>query len=382
MPTTALTIDAPMDLSTKTRRKLRLEEFLRQNLDQAPATRVIQWVDREQGVFKILWTHQSSGAFTQQDAALFRYWALARGKPPNLSSVELKQSLRMALNKSPSVDRLTGANDEYRYFRFTGESIALGKPSQGRLWDEDCEGQQDSARKISPPPGHPPPLTPIAKITPPSPPLWSHNDHLALLTRGEKSFAPYSEEILRGLLDARSRASQYSRENQHETQQLDSRRGHSHLIEHSVLDYMSPAHLTPKDRLAEDTTHGFGLMRGPYMEPALTLDYRVREKVLREPAVSNHLLAEHMRYLPKAHSPQAYSESLHAVPSYRESLARPDLEGPLSLYSDNPYYPKSYSHSDYRSACRTAAAHLYSVPDQALAAPHDTLQSRLLSMHH
>lgn len=69
-----------MDLSTKTRRKLRLEEFLRQNLDQAPATRVIQWVDREQGIFRILWTHQSSGAFTQQDAALFRYWALARGK--------------------------------------------------------------------------------------------------------------------------------------------------------------------------------------------------------------------------------------------------------------------------------------------------------------
>lgn len=80
MTPSVVPVDAPMDLSTKTRRKLRLEEFLRQNLDQAPATRVIQWVDREQGIFRILWTHQSSGAFTQQDAALFRYWALARGK--------------------------------------------------------------------------------------------------------------------------------------------------------------------------------------------------------------------------------------------------------------------------------------------------------------
>ena len=72
--------DNPMDLSTNTRRKLRLDEFLLQNLDYAPAGRVIEWVDRNKGIFKILWTHQSSGAFTNEDAALFRYWALARGK--------------------------------------------------------------------------------------------------------------------------------------------------------------------------------------------------------------------------------------------------------------------------------------------------------------
>lgn len=111
--------DIPMDLCVKTRRKLRLEEFLRQNLDHAPAGHVIQWVNRNEGVFRILWTHQSSGAFTHDDAALFRYWALARGKPANLSSVELKQSLRMALNKSPSVERVSASQDEFRYFRFT-----------------------------------------------------------------------------------------------------------------------------------------------------------------------------------------------------------------------------------------------------------------------
>ncbi|XP_064094984.1 uncharacterized protein LOC135207259 [Macrobrachium nipponense] len=111
--------DIPMDLCVKTRRKLRLEEFLRQNLDHAPAGHVIQWVNRNEGVFRILWTHQSSGAFTHDDAALFRYWALARGKPANLSSVELKQSLRMALNKSPSVQRVAASQDEFRYFRFT-----------------------------------------------------------------------------------------------------------------------------------------------------------------------------------------------------------------------------------------------------------------------
>ena len=68
-----------MDLSLKTRKKLRLEDFLRQNLDGAPAPRVIDWVDRSQGVFRVLWTHQSSATFSHDDAALFRYWALARG---------------------------------------------------------------------------------------------------------------------------------------------------------------------------------------------------------------------------------------------------------------------------------------------------------------
>lgn len=52
---------------------------------------------------------------------MFSLWS--PGKPATQSSVELKQSLRMALNKSPSVERLTIANDEYRYFKFTGECL-------------------------------------------------------------------------------------------------------------------------------------------------------------------------------------------------------------------------------------------------------------------
>lgn len=376
MSPTAVTVDTPMDLSTKTRRKLRLEEFLRQNLDQAPATRVIQWVNRDQGVFRILWTHQSSGAFTQQDAALFRYWALARGKPANLSSVELKQSLRMALNKSPSVERLTVANDEYRYFKFT-DWASRRKNMSGM---KSVRGQQETTRKRSPPPGHPPPLVPITKKATPNPPLWTSPDyHFPLMARGDKPVLPCNEEILKGLLGACSRSSQFGRENQHVEQHTDKQTGHTHVAEHNGLAHSSPKHLTPKDTLMEDNTQGFGFMRGPYMDSALTLDYRIREKALREPTIGSHLLTEHMRYLPKAQSPQAYSEPLHAVPSYRESLTRPDLEGPLSLYSDTPYYPKSFPHYDYRSTGPTSAAHLYSVPDQALAAP---LDSRFLSMQY
>ncbi|XP_045620753.2 interferon regulatory factor 4-like [Procambarus clarkii] len=156
--------DTPMDLSMKTRRKLRLEEFLRQNLDQAPARRVIQWVDREMGIFRILWTHQSSGAFTQEDAALFRYWALARGKPASVSSVELKQSLRMALNKSPSVERLSASHDEYRYFKFT-EWGSRGSAGGHKSY----KAPEGAGRKGSPNTKPPPPLVPISGRTEESP---------------------------------------------------------------------------------------------------------------------------------------------------------------------------------------------------------------------
>jgi len=71
-----------VDLSLVNPKKLQLKEFLLQNLDVAPAPKVIEWVDRYSGTFRILWTHQSSGTFHHDDAALFRYWAIARGNPP------------------------------------------------------------------------------------------------------------------------------------------------------------------------------------------------------------------------------------------------------------------------------------------------------------
>lgn len=371
--------DAPMDLSTKTRRKLRLEEFLRQNLDQAPATRVIQWVDREQGIFRILWTHQSSGAFTQQDAALFRYWALARGKPANLSSVELKQSLRMALNKSPSVERLTVANDEYRYFRFT--DWANRRRNLGGM--KSMKGQQqETMRKRSPPP-----LVPIAKQRSTSPQQWSP-EHYNLLVQAEKTPTPCNQDMLRDLLGPYSRSPLIGnspleiKEEQHEQGDRHVTRGHQG--EQSVFAHTSPKPFVLKDQLMGDSTHGLGLLQRHYMDDALTLDFRIRGKALREPCVAgNHLLGEHLKYLSKPSSPQAYSEPLHAVPSYKESLTRPDLEGPFSLYGDGSRYVTSFPHYDYRSsgpAVVAAAAALYSVPDQALATPMATPDSRLLKV--
>ena len=213
-------------------------------------------------------------------------------------------------------------------------------------------GQQDGTRKRSPPPGHPPPLVPISKKTSSSPLLWNSTDPLTFLGRTEKPFTPYNDEVLRKLLGSCSIPSQFGRICQQREQQADDLMAHGHLAEQNVL--------------------GFNHLRRPYMDQA-TLDCRIREKALREPISTSNLLAEHMRYLPKAHSPQAYSEPLHAVPSNREFLVRPDIEGPLSLYNDSSFYPKSFHPYDYRSAGYTSAANPYSVPDQALA-----LESRLL----
>lgn len=228
-------------------------------------------------------------------------------------------------------------------------------------------GQQECTRKRSPPPGHPPPLVPITKKTPSSPSLWSSTDHLALLAR-EKPFMPYSEEVLRKLLGAYSRPSQL--ESQHGEQQAEALRAHNHLAEQSSLPHTSSQHLAPKSQLMEDSTQEFSFARSPYMEQA-TLDCRIREKTLRDPVSSGYLLPEHIKYLPNPHSPPSYSEPLHAVPSYKESLARQDMEGPLSLYGENPFYSKSFHHFDYRSAVPTSTAHLFRVPE--------ALDSRLLA---
>lgn len=232
---------------------------------------------------------------------------------------------------------------------------------------KNVRGQQESTRKRSPPPGHPPPLVPIPKKTPSSQPLWSPTDHLALLAQ-EKPLMSCSQEVLRKLLSAYQRPSQL--ESQPGEQQADALRAHGHLAEQRPLARMSFQHIEPKCQLIEDSTQEFSLARSPYMEQA-TLDGRIREKEQQEPVRSGYLLPEHMKYLPNPHSPQTYSEPLHAVPSYKESLARQDMEGPLSLYSENLFYPKSFHHYDYRSAVPTSTAHLFRVPDP--------LDSRLLA---
>lgn len=242
--------------------------------------------------------------------------------------------------------------------------------------------QQDTMRKRTPPP-----LVPIAKQRSTSPQQWSP-EHYNLMVQAEKTPVPYNQDMLRDMLEPYSRSPLTGNSpleiKEEQQEQGDGNVTRGHKGEQSVFAYTSPKLVVLKDQLMADSTHGLGMLQRHYMDDALTLDFRIRGKALRESYVAgNHMLGEHLKYLTKPSSPQGYSEPLHAVPSYKESLTRPELEGPFSLYGDGSRYVKSFPHYDYRSSGHSvvaAAAALYSVPDQALGTPMANPDSRLLKV--
>ncbi|XP_071542452.1 uncharacterized protein [Panulirus ornatus] len=335
-------IDGPMDLSMKTRRKLRLEEFLRQNLDQAPAGRVIQWVDRDNGVFRILWTHQSSGAFTQEDAALFRYWALARGKPANLSSVELKQSLRMALNKSPSVERLSATHDEYRYFRFTEWKSRRSEATRSR-----SPKTLENVRKKSPSSVSLQPLIPFSRPDGEYRrlPRWT-TEHPDLLAKTEGFTVPAGDELLPSKLSlAYPMPQPYG---------VWGGGGEHHLGREGVIENrLEVVEAQVREEWVRGTSFGDHAMREDLVEreqlseELLQRDYSLLQ---REYSLLDPIVGDHLTYL-NTHSPQGYletKETHHAVPSFIDSSSRTDSENHLSFYNDGHAFSKLLMNYDHR----------------------------------
>lgn len=249
--------------------------------------------------------------------------------------------------------------------------------------------QQESIRKRSPPPGHPPPLVSIAKQRSASPQRWT-SDHYSLLTRAEKPPTPYGEDMLRDLLSPYPRSPLIGRSPLEIKEEQQEEQGNKHVThgyhgeQRMYVAQMSPKPFMSTEQKVSDNTHALGLLQRHHIDEALTLDFRIHGKALRESSVtSKNFLGEHLKYLPKTSSPQVYVEAPHAVPSYHESLTRHELESPFSLYGDGSRYAKSFPHYDYRSsgtAVAAAAAALYTVPEQALATPMDTLDSRLLKV--
>lgn len=302
--------DGPMDLSMKTRRKLRLEEFLRQNLDQAPARRVIQWVDRERGIFRILWTHQSSGAFTQDDAALFRYWALARGKAANLSSVELKQSLRMALNKSPSVERMNATHDEYRYFRFTDWENRRSASVYKSL--KTMEGLTRRSLRSKPPP-----LVPIRECKKESPSAgdWSHR-------YSEVFRVPSGEECNSRPTAASSTSPVFSwPEGEHTGGGIRDHTAGKRLREHLFGDQQG----------TNESLHAENSIREHLQESQLLRQHLTEGKICKDRSLQNHLL-----YVPSPSPFQSCGKPRHTL----QWMYGPNSI-PLQAFEDSrdaPYY--------------------------------------------
>lgn len=247
--------------------------------------------------------------------------------------------------------------------------------------------QQESTRKRTPPPSNSPSFTTLSKHSSPSPHSWSQ-DRYNVLARAEKP-ASCNEDMLRKMLGSYQGTQQIGRsplELREEQEQCSERHVTlSHLEEQGMMAHLSPKPFIPKDQFGGDGAHGLGLLQRPYISEPFTLDFRIRGKAPLEHSVAGSPRSgEHLNYLPKTLAPHAYLEPLHAVPSYIEPFARHELESPLSLYGEASLYTKSFPHYDYRSPghanVASAAAAFCTVPDQALASPMGSSDSRLIKV--
>ncbi|KAG8181769.1 hypothetical protein JTE90_018076 [Oedothorax gibbosus] len=96
-----------------------LQDFLIPHLDRGTFHDKLCWVDRNRGVFKIFWRHQSSSRFSAQDSIVFQEWAVAKGlwDPHNPRGPTIyKQRMRAALLKLKNV-RCISKDSEARIYR-------------------------------------------------------------------------------------------------------------------------------------------------------------------------------------------------------------------------------------------------------------------------
>ncbi|CAL1285471.1 unnamed protein product [Larinioides sclopetarius] len=100
-------------------RKRLLQDFLIPSLDNETFKEKLYWVDRQMGVFRILWKHQSSSHFRSEDSEVYKQWAIAKRlwNPYNKKAHTMaKQRLRAALLKLKHV-RCIKRDSQYREYQ-------------------------------------------------------------------------------------------------------------------------------------------------------------------------------------------------------------------------------------------------------------------------
>ncbi|XP_076470212.1 interferon regulatory factor 9-like [Babylonia areolata] len=127
----------------------------------------LAWVDRNKGIFRITWKHGGRADWSEQDALIFREWAIHTGRyregTDNPDWPSWKTRLRCALNKLPDIQELKDRScyDEpnpYRVYKFVdrrGSSSPPPPPPPPRQ-----SVGEDSCGFHAPPPLYQPPQRP------------------------------------------------------------------------------------------------------------------------------------------------------------------------------------------------------------------------------
>lgn len=100
---TAASLLARMDI------RVRLRPWLESRLNEGWIEGLC-WLDQEKGIFRIPWKHHSKHTWTEQDAAIFKDWAVVTGRyREGIDDPDWpmwKTRLRCALNKAPDIQEV------------------------------------------------------------------------------------------------------------------------------------------------------------------------------------------------------------------------------------------------------------------------------------
>ncbi|KAM7533630.1 hypothetical protein Aperf_G00000127302 [Anoplocephala perfoliata] len=99
------------------------------------------WLDQEKGIFRIPWKHHSKHTWTEQDAAIFKDWAVVTGRfREGIDEPDWpmwKTRLRCALNKAPDIQEVKQrhnlhCDEPFKVYRFISKTESLWRANATR----------------------------------------------------------------------------------------------------------------------------------------------------------------------------------------------------------------------------------------------------------
>ncbi|CAH8473399.1 unnamed protein product [Schistosoma bovis] len=118
----------------------------------------LKWIDREKGIFRIPWKHHSKHTWTEDDAAIFKDWAVVTGRyREGIDTPDWpmwKTRLRCALNKAPDIQEVKQRHnlhceEPFKVYRFVSKTESLWRANAIRNASMIFDGIQAGCRFTS-----------------------------------------------------------------------------------------------------------------------------------------------------------------------------------------------------------------------------------------
>ncbi|CAH8436576.1 unnamed protein product [Heterobilharzia americana] len=119
----------------------------------------LKWIDKDKGIFRIPWKHHSKHTWTEEDAAIFKDWAVVTGRYREGIDIPdwpmWKTRLRCALNKAPDIQEVKQRHnlhceEPFKVYRFVSKTESLWRANAIRNASMIFDGLPVTCRFTSP----------------------------------------------------------------------------------------------------------------------------------------------------------------------------------------------------------------------------------------